>query len=461
MVEFPIVIAQALANRENLLMALVDRAGRLIWANQAFSLYSKQSVEELIGEKFFQVLSLKAQHLPQQSYIREQLIKGESFKFEFTYQQDGDLTESWLLMDGQPICNPDGIISQYALLATDITLRKQAEMNLQEAKHLLEQTNQELEVRVHQRTAALYQEKERAEQALQKLQQIQLQMIQTEKMSALGNLVAGVAHEINNPVGFLVGNLPYAKDYVQDLFGLIDLYQEKYPKIDPDIHAEMEAIDLDYLREDLPKLISSMQEGGDRLKHISISLRVFSRTDSDRPVSFNIHEGLDSTLLILKHRLKANEIRPEIEIKKKYGDLPSAECYAGQLNQVFLNLLANAIDALEESQQGYSFEELKANPRRVTICTKLSEDGQRVLIAIADNGSGMTADVLARIFEQSFTTKAVGQGTGLGLPIARQIVVEKHSGNLYCYSQPGQGTEFMIEIPIQQQISKTSTEPER
>ncbi len=232
---------------------------------------------------------------------------------------------------------------------------------------------------------------------------------------------------------------------------MIDLYQEKYPITDPDIHFEIEAIDLEYLREDLPKLIISMQEGVNRLKEISTSLRIFSRTDSDRPISFNIHQGLESTLLILKHRLKANATRPEIAVVTDYGDLPAVECYAEQLNQVFINLLANAINALEESVQGCSFEEMKVNPHRIEIRTQLSEDGQQVLIHIADNGPGMTPDVKACIFNQSFTTKALGKGTGLGLAIARQIVVEKHGGNLYCCSQIGQGAEFIIELPVRQQ----------
>lgn len=448
MFDLPMVVTQALANRQDLFMALIDRAGRLLWANQTFASYSKLSIEELLGQKFFQILSLNSQNLPQQNYIREQLIKGESFKFEFTYQRDDHSTQSWLLMDGQPIRNLEGTISQYSLLATDITLRKQAEVDLKEAKSLLEQINQELEVRVQERTSALIQEKEKAEQALKQLQQMQMQLIQTEKMSALGNLVSGVAHEINNPVGFLAGNLQPARDYVQDLFSLIDLYQDKYSTFDPDIYAEIEKIDLEYLREDLPKLISSMQEGVNRLQDISISLRIFSRTDSDRPISFNIQQGLDSTLLILKHRLKANETRPEIEVVKDYGDLPLVECYAGQLNQVFMNLLANAIDALEESKQGWSFEDITANPNQIGVRTKLSEDRQQVLIHISDNGPGMMPDVKECIFEHSFTTKAVGKGTGLGLAIARQIIVEKHGGNLYCCSEPGQGAEFIIELPI-------------
>ena len=454
MLEFPMVIAQALAAREDLFMALIDRAGRLLWANRAFFLHSNQSLETLIGQKFFQILSLNAQHLPQQTYIREQLIKGESFKFEFVYQREEHFTQSWLLMDGQPIHNSEGIVSQYSLLATDITFRKQAELDLKEAKRLLEQTNQELEVRVQQRTSALFQEKERAEEAFRQLQQMQLQLIQTEKMSALGNLMAGVAHEINNPVGFLAGNLQPAEAYVQDLFGLIDLYQKKYPTIDSDICDQIESIELEYLREDLPKLISSMNAGVERLTDISASLRIFSRVDSDRPIAFNIHQGLDSTLLILRHRLKANETRPEIEVVKEYKDLPLVECYAGQLNQVFLNLMANAIDALEESQQEYSFEDFKATPHQIKIRTQLFEDQQQVLIGIADNGPGMTAEVQACIFDQSFTTKAVGKGTGLGLAIARQIIADKHGGRLYCRSQLGQGAEFLIELPVQPRVNK-------
>jgi predicted ATPase/signal transduction histidine kinase len=287
------------------------------------------------------------------------------------------------------------------------------------------------------------------EHSLEDLKQMQLQLVQGEKMSALGNLVAGVAHEINNPVGFIAGNLQPAEDYIQDLFHLIDLYQQHYPNPVTEIHNKMKAIDLEYIREDLPKLISSMKEGSDRILNISISLRTFSRTDSDRQIPFNIHEGIDSTILILKHRLKASDARPAIKVVRDYGDLPLVKCFPGQLNQVFMNLLSNAIDALEESNQGCSFSDIQANPNQITIQTTLStEDNSAVLIRIKDNGAGMSDEVQQKIFDHLFTTKPVGKGTGLGLSIARQIVVEKHGGTLACKSEPGKGTEFAIAIPM-------------
>ncbi|WP_242038151.1 GAF domain-containing protein [Tolypothrix sp. FACHB-123] len=286
------------------------------------------------------------------------------------------------------------------------------------------------------------------EQTLQHLQETQLQLVQNEKMSALGNLVAGVAHEINNPVSFIAGNLNPAENYVQDLFGLIDLYQENLPNPSEDIQAEIEAIDLEYLREDLPKLIDSMKLGVERIRDISTSLRTFSRADRDYKVPFNLHEGIDSTILILKHRLKPNQHRPAIEVVKDYGDLPLVECFAGQLNQVFMNLLANAIDALDESNIGRSFADIQTNPNQITIQTFLTEDKQHVLIRITDNGVGMTEEVKQRIFDYLFTTKQVGKGTGLGLAIARQIVVERHGGTLKVDSILGQGTEFTIMMPI-------------
>ncbi|MEG3969926.1 AAA family ATPase [Microcoleus sp. T2B6] len=289
--------------------------------------------------------------------------------------------------------------------------------------------------------ARLYQE---SKQAFTDLKQAQITIVQSEKMSALGNLVAGVAHEINNPVGFLVGNIQPALDYIKDLFGLLDLYEQKYPQLDPEIQEEIENIDLEYIREDLPKLVGSMREGVKRIRDISTSLRTFSRADTNYPVACNIHEGIDSTIMILKHRLKANDTRPEIKVIREYGNLPPVECYAGQLNQVFMNLLGNAIDALEESNQGIPYAEI-AN--QITIRTDMCSDKKQAIICIKDNGVGMSEVVQEKIFDELFTTKEVGKGTGLGLPIARQIVVEKHDGMLDVNSTLGIGTEFIISLP--------------
>ncbi|QLE44777.1 response regulator [Nostoc sp. C052] len=298
-----------------------------------------------------------------------------------------------------------------------------------------------LEKRVVERTAAL-------SRALKDLQESQLQLVQTEKMSALGQLVAGVAHEINNPVGFIHGNLGHASVYFQDMVNLIDLYQKHYPNPVLEIQEEITAIDLQYMLSDLPNLISSMKEGVQRIRNISTSLRTFSRADSDRKVSCNIHDGIDSTIMILKHRLKASEDRPDIQVIKDYDKLPDLECFIGQLNQVFMNLLANAIDALEESNIGRTYLDIEADPNQVFIQTLLTEDKNHILIRIKDNGVGMSADIQQKIFDHLFTTKPVGQGTGLGLSIARQIVVEKHGGTLEVNSVLGKGSEFIIRLPI-------------
>ncbi|MEH2275355.1 MAG: response regulator [Nostoc sp.] len=298
-----------------------------------------------------------------------------------------------------------------------------------------------LEKRVAERTTAL-------SRALKDLQESQLQLVQTEKMSALGQLVAGVAHEINNPVGFIHGNLRHASVYFQDMINLIDLYQLHYPNPVPEIQEEIAAIDLKYMLSDLPNLISSMKEGVQRIRNISTSLRTFSRADSDRKVSCNIHDGIDSTIMILKYRLKASKDRPDIQVIRDYDNLPELKCFLGQLNQVFMNLLANAIDALEESNVGRTYIEIEANPNQVLIQTTLNENKNHILIRIKDNGMGMSADIQQKIFDHLFTTKPVGQGTGLGLSIARQIVVEKHGGTLEVNSAIGQGSEFIIKLPI-------------
>ncbi|MDJ0519305.1 MAG: AAA family ATPase [Trichodesmium sp. MO_231.B1] len=294
---------------------------------------------------------------------------------------------------------------------------------------------------------ALREKSQALEQALQDLQKTQLQMVQSEKMSALGNLMAGVAHEINNPIGFLEGNIQPAQEYVQDLLGLIDLYQSEYPQPNEVIAEEIEAIELEFLREDLPKLLGSMNVGVKRIRNISSSLRTFARKDQEHKTTFNIHEGIDSTLLILKHRTQASEKRPAIEIVRKYGDVPQVECFPGQLNQVFMNILANAIDAFDEATLGKTFAEIKQKPNRIMIETSILEKNQ-LQIKIEDNGCGMKAETKDRIFEQGFTTKEVGKGTGLGMAIAHQIITEKHDGRITCDSTVEEGTTFTIILPI-------------
>ncbi|WP_239121391.1 MULTISPECIES: AAA family ATPase [Spirulina sp. CCY15215] len=292
--------------------------------------------------------------------------------------------------------------------------------------------------------AQLYQQ---AQQAVTNLQQAQLQLVQKEKMATLGNLVAGVAHEINNPLGFIGGNVTVIEDYLKDLFTIIQGYREEFPNPSPQLTEDIEELDLDFLLEDFPKTIASMQEGVNRIRDISTSLRTFSRTDTDKKTEFNLHEGIDSTLLILKYRLKANEKRPAIEIIKEYGDVPEIKCHAGQLNQVFMNLLANAIDALEESSAEKTYTEIESDPNCITVSTQLSEDKQSIIVKIADNGMGISDEIKERIFEQGFTTKEVGKGTGLGMAIARQIITEKHCGTIQVNSILGKGTEFMITLP--------------
>ncbi|QKQ76332.1 ATP-binding sensor histidine kinase [Nostoc sp. TCL240-02] len=291
------------------------------------------------------------------------------------------------------------------------------------------------EAQLNQRTVEL-------EQTLQELQHAQMQMIQSEKMSGLGQLVAGVAHEINNPVNFIFGNLSHANEYTKNILRLLELYQKHYPTPDSEIEEEIEAMDLEFLLEDLPKLIYSLRVGAERIQKIVVSLRTFSRMDEAEMKEVNIHEGIDSTLMILQHRLKAKSDSPGIEIVKDYGELPLVECYAGQLNQVFMNLLSNAIDALEE----VNTQNQLLNPT-ITICTALVESKQ-VAITITDNGTGIPAHIKQKLFDPFFTTKVVGKGTGMGLSISYQIVAEKHKGTLQCISELGQGATFMIMIPI-------------
>jgi signal transduction histidine kinase len=334
---------------------------------------------------------------------------------------------------------------------------------------LLSQIGAQFGVAVHQ--AELFEQlkhqKEELSLTLENLQQAQSQLVQSEKMASLGQLVAGVAHEINNPVNFIYGNLTHITDYARDLLELVEQYEEYYPNPHEAIQEFSEEIEADFLKEDLPKILSSMKVGVERIRGIVLSLRNFSRLDQSEKKRVNIHEGIDSTLLILQHRLKSKGDRASIHLIKEYAELPVVDCYAAQMNQVFMNILSNAIDALEMRDRHRTPEQIRANPSWIKISSEWveKEDSSTspgespenldlakrslVVIRIGDNGPGIPDEVRSRIFDPFFTTKPIGSGTGLGLSISYQIVVEKHGGSLTCLSQPGQGTEFQIEIPMQ------------
>ena len=285
---------------------------------------------------------------------------------------------------------------------------------------------------------------------LGELHRTQAQMIQSEKMSSLGQLVAGVAHEINNPVNFIHGNLTHVEEYSQDLLGFVQLYQHHYPNPTAEIKAEAQEIDLKFIKDDLPNILSSMKIGTERIRQIVLSLRNFSRMDEAEVKSVDIHEGLNNTLLILNHRLKARPEKPEIKVLKDYRTPPLVECYPGLLNQVFMNILANGIDAVEEEIKKRTSQESIDHPSQITLGTSLVNNDQWVQITIADNGSGMSPEIQQHIFDPFFTTKPTGKGTGMGMSISYQIITERHKGKLECFSTPGKGTEFVIEIPVRQ-----------
>ncbi len=437
---------------ESAIVSNTNEFGLITYVNNQFCELFQYSREELIGKTHKLVNS--GYHSPDFfKQLWSTISQGNVWRGEIKNQAKNGAF-FWLDTTIVPFLNMKGEPHQYVAIRKDITARKQAEEAVRLSESQLRTKNQELA------------------KALRDVQQTQSMMVQNEKMVSLGQLVAGVAHEINNPVSFIYGNVQHADDYFQDLLKMLQLYQKEYPEVTPLIQKEIEDVDLTFLLKDLPKLLGSMKMGAERIRQIVLSLKNFSRLDEAEQKQVDIHEGIDSTLLILQHRFKETAGHPKIVLLKEYGNLPRVQCYAGQLNQVFMNIIGNAIDAVEEAMETGQWADGEQSPipycpsPTLRICTevKYEEDASmqtenivynksnwhptHIVIRIADNGPGIPAEVHQRLFDPFFTTKEPGKGTGLGLSISYQIVVEKHGGQLHCNSAPGQGTEFAIEIPV-------------
>ena len=401
---------------------------------------------------------------------------------EGRYQEENwrickDGSQFWASVTIAAIRDEAGRLLGFSVVTRDITERKNTQEALQAAyenleKRVLErtaaltETNDRLvrEVTMRQRTEEALRESEQRLQkqaqelkhALHQLKTTQSQLLQAEKMSSLGQLVAGVAHEINNPISFIYGNIDHLSHYVEELMDALELYRQHYPEPVPEIENVLQEMDLNFIVSDMPKLLESMQSGADRIREIVLNLRDFSREDRDRLKETDIHERIERSLLVLQNRFKGDADRAEIQVVKEYNALPKVECYAGQFDRVFVNLLCNACDALEKRRE---LRDPSTEPP--TVCIRTYQKGDRIAIRIRDNGAGIHSKVGSRIFDPFFTTKPVGQGTGLGLFVSYQIVVERHGGALRCLSAPDRGAEFFIEIPLRQpQPSLQQSQPQ-
>ena len=471
-------------------IVMLDLEGRIVSWNAGAQRIKQYQASEIIGQSVSCFYTQEDLDLGKSQWGLKIAASQGHFEDEgWRVRKDG--SRFWANVVITALRDAKGQLQGFVRVTRDITERKRAEEALQRA-------HAQLEIRVEERTAQLTQinellkqeitERERTEAALrqskarlknqaqqleaetqhvkallEELQRTQAQLIQTEKMSSLGQLVAGVAHEINNPVGFIYGNLDYANCYIKDLMRLVKLYSSHYPEPVEQIQVELETIDFDFLMTDMPKLLSSMKVGANRLRQIVLSLQNFLRAEQTVMKPIDLHDGINNTLLLLQNRLKATDSHPEIIVHKDYGILPLVEGFAGQLNQVFMNLLTNAIDVLELPTLGRNKE------RYITISSSVEDlvreyttaTGEKIphaVISIADNGPGMTDEVCRRLFDPFFTTKPVGKGTGLGLSISYQIVVEKHGGLLTCISEPGKGAKLVVAIPLQQRASSSTSE---
>jgi PAS domain S-box-containing protein len=398
-----------------------DRQGRHIALNSNLASFFGKPITEILNKTDADLLPSE---IASSMMLKDQEIMSQDISQRFEEVVPTHGVDCTYLTIKMPLKDDRGQIIGMIGLAQDISDRKAIEV-------------------------ALADKAQELEQAMQEIQRTQMQMIHSEKMSSLGQLVAGIAHEINNPVSFIHGNLTHIKTYTQDLLDLVHAYQQHIPNPPLVLQEQIEAIDLDFLSTDIVKILESLQVGSDRICEIVLSLHNFSRLDEAEFKAVNIHEGIDNTLLILQHRLQATDTRPVIQVSKQYGNLPKVECYAGQLNQVFMNLLSNAIDALEDSNQHRTFQDIERHPNKIWIDTEVC-DRNRIKITIADNGKGILKAARSQLFNPFFTTKPIGKGTGLGLSISYQIVTERHHGKLWCDSTPEVGSKFWIEIPVQQ-----------